>query len=115
MKLSPRPERRRTERDVLAECRAAINAIDGCRCWRNNTGELQDANGRWVAFGLAVGSADIIACCWGRFVAIECKAPGKKPSAEQTAWLALVREFGGLSGVAWCKEDAVRIVEEARA
>ena len=26
--------------------------------WRNNTGKLQDAGGRWMTFGLGVGSAD---------------------------------------------------------
>lgn len=28
--------------------------------WRNNTGRLQDRTGRWVSYGLGVGSPDII-------------------------------------------------------
>lgn len=42
----------------------------------------------------------------GRFFALEVKRPGEKPSANQAAFLALVREAGGAAGVVERWEDA---------
>ena len=57
----------------------------------------------------APGVSDLIG--WtegGRFVAVEVKGPRGRVTAEQAAFLDLVRRSGGLAGVA-------RSVEEARA
>lgn len=51
---------------------------------------------RGVRYGLGTGSADLIACVRGRFVAIEVKAPGKKLRPEQEMWGNVVTESGGL-------------------
>jgi hypothetical protein len=61
-----------------------------------------------VRYGLAVGSADLIGCLDGRFVALEVKAAAGRTSPEQRQWLDLVRRNGGFACV-------VRSVDEARA
>jgi hypothetical protein len=118
MKLPPRPEREPSEAAIKAEARAAINAIPGCRVWNNPVGECDFAgqNGRTyhVRYGLAEDSADLIACCWGRFVSIEMKRPGRKPTTGQLAWIELVRSFGGIADWADSAEEAVEIAMRAQ-
>ena len=68
----------------------------------------------WQAIGYlkrAAGVSDILACVDGRFVAIECKAPGKLDnlSDHQRDFLAAVTIAGGLVIVA----DSLEIVMEA--
>lgn len=41
------------------------------------------------------GVPDIVGCFEGRFFAIECKAPGKKPTALQSREMDLIRKSGG--------------------
>lgn len=48
------------ETTVSSEIRAACNSIDGVRLFRNNNGKLKDETGRWVTYGLADGSADLV-------------------------------------------------------
>jgi hypothetical protein len=114
VKLPDRPPRKRSETVIKAEARAAINAIPGCRVWNNPVGEcdFEGQNGRTyhVCYGLAEDSADLIACCWGRFVSIEMKRPGKKPRPGQLAWMEIVRSFGGIADWADSAEKAVEIV-----
>ncbi len=119
MKLPARPPRSApTEAQIKALARQAINAIPGCRVWNNPVGEAdfagRDGATYHVRYGLAEGSADLIACCWGRFVSIEMKAPGKKPRPDQLAWIELVESFGGVAGWADSVEGAVAIVERAK-
>lgn len=82
----------------------------GIVLWRNNSGALQDAEGRWVRYGLCndskqlnerFKSADLIGVRpGGQFIAREVKAPGWRytgtPREEaQLRWLELVRTLGG--------------------
>ena len=46
------------------------------------------------------GVPDIIACVNGRFLAIECKAAGNKPTALQTREIENIRIAGGVAVVA---------------
>jgi hypothetical protein len=117
--LPDRPTPKRTESTVLAEIRLALSRIPGVICWRNNTGALRDETGRLMRFGLADGSSDLICCAWGRFVAIEVKRdpPRGKPNAHlaaQLAWIAQVESYGGIGGVAWDVESALKILERVR-
>lgn len=106
--LPPRTPKRRTEATALAEIRIAVNMIEGCRVWRNNTGKLRDEQGRVVAFGLAPGSADLIGMAKGRFLSIEVKHPsGGRMTPDQIAWMDLVREIGGIAFVAHSVGEAV--------
>lgn len=66
---------------------------------RTNTGAMpMEHNGkrRFVRFGVP-GWPDLTGQLTdGRFLAIECKAPGKKPSADQRAFLETIGRNGGV-------------------
>lgn len=54
------------------------------------------------------GIADIIGCTpSGRFLAIEVKKPGGKPSPEQLDFLARVKAYGGISILAYSLDDVM--------
>lgn len=79
----------------------------GIILWRQNTGCLQDKTGRWIKYGLCVGSSDLIGIYKGRFLAVEVKVPGKRPTSEQLNFIDVVNKAGGIA--AW-----VTSVEEFR-
>ena len=98
--------------------------------WRNNSGKLCDARGRWVTFGLGVGSADLIglvqipgiagavplavARTHGRFFALEVKAGKGSTTPEQDAWHAIVRKHGGFTRVVRFVDEAMAALEACR-
>jgi len=47
----------------------------------------------------------------GRFLAIEVKKPGRKPTAHQRAFLAEVKRMGGIALVAHSLEDVERVLD----
>lgn len=101
----------RSESNILNDCMIALSK-SGATVFRNNTGVLKDANGRPVRFGLCPGSSDIIGICPdGKFLAVECKAAKGRVSDKQRKFIDNVTRQGGRAGVAWCAEDAVRIME----
>lgn len=55
------------------------------------------------------GLPDIIGCYEGRFVAIEVKIPGKKPSKLQELVMGAINEAGGSTGAATNVEEALAI------
>lgn len=92
------------------------------RLFRNNTGALQDQNGRMVHFGLCKGSPDLVG--WstieitpdmvGKNVAVFCGIEVKKPKGRTTPlqkhFIQTVEKAGGISGVAYSLADAEEIV-----
>lgn len=50
-----------------------------------------------VQTGLGSTTLDLLVCLSGRFVAIETKAPGKKPTARQEIIIASIRSAGGVA------------------
>lgn len=48
-----------------------------------------------VQTGLGAPSLDIIACYQGRYVAIECKAEGKRPTPRQEHTMSQINAAGG--------------------
>jgi hypothetical protein len=50
----------------------------------------------------------------GRFVALEIKRPGGKPTKEQIEFIALVRSLGGFACVVTSVEEAHAAIERAR-
>ena len=103
IKLPKRKPRPVLERDVLQPIREALGRLDGVVVWRNNTGLLRDRRGIPVAFGLAIGSSDLVGIVRlngtgiGRFFALEIKRPGEEPTDPQLDYLALVRKMGGFA------------------
>lgn len=92
-------------------------------------GKLVSNDGRYAVLenptkvqGAAEGTSDVIGCkptlitqemvgkMFGRFVAIEVKIPTKKAKPQQAVFLANVKKWGGIAGVARSPEDAVRIL-----
>jgi hypothetical protein len=91
------------------------------RLFRFQCGHFELADGRRITVGVP-GMSDLIG--WKRmligpehvgmelavFVAIECKSAKGKPSDAQLAFIRLVNEMGGLSGIARSDDDAKEIL-----
>jgi len=80
--------------------------------WRNNTGAVQIAPGRFMRFGRK-GSSDILGVLpGGRFLAVECKAKGGRLSPEQKKYIDEINEAGAL---ALCVRGWEELDQELRA
>jgi hypothetical protein len=80
---------------------------------RNNVG-VSERNGHVIRYGLGGnGGADLIGLVigTGRFIACEVKMPGKKPTAEQTQFLARVTRNGGIAVLAHSVGDVLKALE----
>lgn len=74
---------------------------------RNNVG-VATYGAASVPYGCGgVGGADYLGIVrrTGQFIAVEFKAPGKRPTAAQLRFLRRVRRSGGLAFVAHCAQD----------
>jgi hypothetical protein len=70
--------------------------------WRSNSGGMTIDTGltrRHVRFNGAPGCSDVLGLLppSGRLLAVECKRPGKKPTAAQQRFLDMVTANGGLA------------------
>ena len=105
------------ESDLLHDILLAAPTF-GARLFRNNVGTLRDVRGNYIKYGLAIGSSDLIG--WtkinGRaiFTAIECKLPGKRPTAQQQQFLDAVTAAGGIATVAYSVKDVQDAIEAYR-
>ena len=104
--------------------RLALGKHSNLRLFRNETGKLPDPRtGRWVQFGLAKGSSDLIGFKTikitpemigqevAQFVSIEIKTNTGKISPLQENWLQKVKSSGGIVGVARTVKDALNILK----
>ncbi len=101
----------------------------GCRLMRNNVGMLRDINGTRVAYGLGVGTSDLIGWKFlpsalekelndeeqkyfnvAIFTAIEVKGPHGRVSPRQQQFINIVNKSGGLAGVCRSVEDFIKLV-----
>jgi len=83
--------------------------------WRENSGMVKqtDSYGKVRMWRAGIqGIADVIGVYKGRFVAIEVKAKGKKPSVFQIAYLERVKQCGGIAFVCDDDKEVVRLLEE---
>ena len=112
------------ETKIQQEIRLALGRIKNLRLFRNETGQLPDPRtDRWVQFGLAKGSSDLIGFKtieitqdmvgnrFAQFVSIEVKTPKGRPTEIQKNWLQCIKSAGGISGIARSIEDAKKILE----
>ena len=74
------------EQDIQDKIMDYIKSIGGLPVKFNNIGIYAKA-----------GVSDILACVRGRFVAIEVKRPGQKPSALQVNFINAINSIGGLA------------------
>jgi hypothetical protein len=77
-----------------------------------NSGKVK-VRGGWMQLA-PNGTSDILGLVrGGRFVALEVKLPGEKPTAEQLAFGARVVELGGFFAVVTSVDEAVAAVRAA--
>jgi hypothetical protein len=109
----PPKAKRELEQPIKKRIQARLRA-EGCACWIHNI------DNRNLRTGLdAKGVSDLICMVppHGVMLAIEIKRPKYSPSdvtQDQRAFLAAVRHFGGVSGIATCEAEALALVAEAR-
>lgn len=108
----PAKVKRELELPIKKRIREAVAAA-GCIAW------IHDVDNRQLKTGLGPGTSDLICIVppFGRFLGIEVKRPKYSPSdvsPAQRAWLATVRHFGGVSGIATDVPSALALVVEAR-
>lgn len=96
---------------------------NGIRAFRNNIGSaINPHNGNYVQYGVGgVGGADLICIIptvitadmvgktLGVFGAIEVKNATGRPSKDQLRFIEMVKQSGGLSGIARSTDDAMEI------
>lgn len=85
-------------RDVVGPCLQLL-ALRGVFAWRNNTtGVFDPVKKIFRKFTGLKGVSDILGCLPdGRFLAIECKVPGNKPTPDQAAFLEMVAKNNGVA------------------
>lgn len=93
--------REQEEADILRDCVMWLH-LHHVFCWRQNQGAISGMhNGkrRFMRFTSMSGVSDILGLLppTGRMLAVECKLPGRKPTAEQAAFLDIIRQCGGVA------------------
>jgi len=105
---------------LVRQCLAVLGEYpDECVVWGNPSGQLLDASGRPVRYGIGVGKtredaggADIIGILrGGLFLAVECKTGAARLTPGQQQWRAIVERMGGLYVVARSERDARAVLE----
>lgn len=95
------------EKDIQRTIRDYLSLL-GALPIRMNSGAFggEHKGKRWyVRLNDLDGCPDLIVCLSGRFVAVEVKRPGEKPTDKQTAALDAIRRAGGLAFVARSVDD----------
>lgn len=125
-----------SETPILKTILLKIGSLPYCRLFRNNTGmgwsgqSYQQGSSRVVlnAFplkaGLCTGSSDLIGITQititpdmigkkiGIFTALETKTLKGKASEDQKKFIAMVQQFGGISGVVRNEHEAMELIEK---
>ena len=112
------------ESRIQSEIMLALSEA-GCVVWRQNTGlawvgqafdlkqggvMIQDP--RRLHAGLCVGSSDIVGIApGGKFLAVEVKTKTGRVTKEQQRFIDVVRQHGGIAGVARTPEEALSMLD----
>lgn len=99
------------EKGIEVQIRVAL-ASAGIMCMKHNIDRRST-----FGTGLGVGVSDLICVVppYGRFCAIEVKRPETgRTSEEQVRWMAVVRRYGGVAGVATSVDEAFALIRIAR-
>jgi hypothetical protein len=108
----------------LSECDIQNSILDyltliGVFAWKNSsTGTYDSYRKIWRpkrGFNIK-GSADILACYEGRFLAIEVKRPStrKNVSEDQSLWLEMIVRHGGFAGVCCSIDEAIELMGDLK-
>jgi len=88
------------ERDFQKQALQYLQMI-GCHVWRQNQGAVQaeyKGKARFFRFASVSGISDIIGHTpAGKFLAVECKRKGGKPTLNQKGFLSLVKAGNGIA------------------
>jgi hypothetical protein len=78
----------------------------GIPCYKHQNAGIRKPDGGYIPTHTR-GVSDIIGCLpkTGRFLAIEVKRPGNKPTAEQQQFINMINAAGGLAFVARSVEE----------
>ena len=90
MKL--KAKEKQTQRAVLEY----LGGIGAVAVKFNNVGIFKSKTGAWIP-PRDLGVSDILACYKGKFIAIEIKSEGKKPTDWQLNFITRVNNAGGLA------------------
>jgi hypothetical protein len=108
-----------SERNAEIRTRVALSAA-GVLVMKHTVEACHKCRARPTArTGLGKGATDLlcIVAPMGRVLFIEMKKPGYSPSdvrPDQHCFMAVVRRFGGISGIATSPEEALALLELAR-
>lgn len=91
------------ERDLQRKC------LDFCKRLNNEGRQVIAINQHGSAFA-SRGVADILLCIRGKFIAIELKVPGNKPTPLQSHFISKVIACGGVGHVVYTFEAFAEIV-----
>jgi hypothetical protein len=77
--------------------------------FRNNVGVANMNGGARVAYGLGVGSPDLVGYIHGsaRLFALEVKAPGGRIRPEQRCWIRAANDGGGYCAFCYSPQEAL--------
>lgn len=99
------------ESGVVSSCLGLLEII-GIQAWRNNTGALKDNKGRLVRYGKK-GSADIIGILpGGKFLSVECKAPGGRVRPDQIDFMNMINKNGGLACIVHSCDELMEVLKK---
>jgi len=88
------------EVDIVNKIKAYLQTKQGLFFWKEHGGQ----------FGTA-GIPDIIICYKGKFIGLECKLPGRKPTLLQKITLGKIEKAGGIAKVVTSVEEVKEIIE----
>jgi hypothetical protein len=104
-----------SEQDLTHAIIVAVNASRRASVQRTHSGRVKVKRG-WMHLA-KIGTADITGFMLdgsARFVALEVKLPGEKPTPEQEAYREEVMAAGGVHAVVRSVDEAVRAVTDRR-
>jgi hypothetical protein len=118
VKRGPRkPSGQPTEAQILKAVMALLKRHPKvAQCWRQNSGTFQERNRdgsvRYIRANTQRGMSDIMGVLKdGRTLAIEVKSATGRMRPGQEAFLATIRQAGGVAGVCRSVEDAQALLE----
>lgn len=88
------------EQDIVDKIKTYLKDVPNLFFWKEHGGQ----------YGTA-GIPDIIVCYKGRFIAFECKLPGRKPTVLQAITLKKIMLAGGIACVVTSLEQAKQVIE----
>ena len=102
------------EGELVKDCITRLTKA-GCFVWKQNQGGMKvegKGQGRFIKFAHVEGISDIIGMTpTGRFLAVECKMVGNKPTKKQQDFLEAVADSGGLAVVAYSADALMELKE----